>query len=222
MTEQVHSYLEVAHFPVGIDRKWSQDELLMAAQKSVRRNTGWPVGIVMTNPEYSPKPVSEGIRAIVPSALNDRFDFWSLDRSGRFYFLRTLEEDSDDRIAPGTSLYFDTRIWRIAEALLHCANLYRALGLSLETEIRIQITHCGLRGRRLTSSDSMRAFTMVGRVCHEDQSQWAKTVPLGTIEPNIEALVREIGGELFILFEFWKPTPEVWKGVVEDYLSSRV
>src|SRR5215467_11087445 len=135
MTDPEQSYIEVAHYPIGIDRKWSQDELLLAAQKSVCRNTGWPIGVVLTGPELSPKPVSDGIRAVIRTkTLIDRFDFWSLDRRGYFYFLRQFEEDSDNRVEPGTTLYFDTRIWRIAEALLHCANLYRALDLPAETE----------------------------------------------------------------------------------------
>ena len=223
MTDRENSYFEIAHYPIGIDRKWSQDELLLAAQKAVSRNTGWPIGVVLTKPEFSPKSVSDGIRAVISAkTIIDRYDYWSLDRIGRFYFLRELEEDSDDRVAPGTSLYFDTRIWRIAEALLHCANLYRALDVPAETEIRIQNVHHGLRGRKLTASDQMRAITMSGRISHENESQWAKTLALGSIEPNIEVLVDEISRELFMLFEFWKPMPDVSKSVLQAFLSSKV
>jgi hypothetical protein len=223
MTDPEHSYLEIAHYPVGIDRCWSQADLLVAAQKSVCRNTGWPIGVVLTNPELSPKPMTNGIRAVIrTTTFIDRFDFWSLDRRGYFYLLRLLEEDSDGRVEPGTALYFDTRLWRIAEGLLHCANLYRALELPGETEIRIQIVHRGLQGRILVASDRLRAMTMSGRKSHEDQSSWAKTVPLATIEPNIEALVGEIASELFMLFEFWKPDPQVLKEVMQVFLDSRV
>jgi hypothetical protein len=223
MTDPKHSYIEVAHYPVGIGGGWSQAELLTAAQKSVCRNTGWPLGVVLTRPELSPKPMSDGIRAVIRTAtFIDRFDFWSLDRRGYFYLLRALEEDSDDRVKPETSVYFDTRIWRIAEALLHCSHLYQALDVAAETEIRIQIVHTGLQGRKLIASDTIRAITMSGRISHENESLWAKTVPLGTIEPNIETLVGEISGQLFMLFEFWEPQPEVWKGVLQAFLGARV
>jgi hypothetical protein len=204
--------------------KWeSQAELLAAAQKSVCRNTGWPIGVVLTNPELSPKPMSDGIRAVIRSTIfRNSFDFWSLDSRGYFYLLRELEEDSDTRIKAATSLYFDTRIWRIAEGLLHCANLYWALNVPAETEIRIQMVHRGLEGRRLLASDQLRALTMSGRISHENESRWTKTVPLGTIEPNFETLVGEISGELFMLFEFWQPQPEVWKGILQAFLSSRI
>lgn len=223
MTAPDHAYIEVAHYPIGINAKWSQSELLLAAQKSVCRNTGWPIGVVLTKPELSPKPANDGIRAVIRSTLfKGRFDFWTLNRSGYFYFLRELEEDSDSRGETGSSLYFDTRIWRIAEALLHCANLYRALEVSAETEIRIRIAHHGLQGRTLQASDPLRAITMSGRISHENESVWAKTVLLGMIEPNLESLVEEISSELFMLFEFWKPDPQAWKGVLQAFLSSRV
>jgi hypothetical protein len=223
MTDPEHSYIEIAHRPIGKEASWSHEQLLLAAQKAVCRNTGWPIGVVLTQPDLSPKPVSDGIRAAIrTTTFIDRFDFWSLDRRGYFYFLRKLEEDSDERIKPGTSIYFDTRIWRVAESLLHCANLYQALRLATETEIRIQIVHRGLQGRRLTASDGMRAITMSGRTSHENESQWTRTVSLGTIEPNIEMLVEEVCAELFMLFEFWKPQPDVWKSVIQGFLRSRV
>jgi hypothetical protein len=223
MIDPEHSFLEVGHCPLGIQRKWSQDELLLAAQKSVCRNTGWPVGVVLRHPQLSPKPVKDGIRAVVRTAtFADRFDFWSLDRNGCFYFLRSLEEDSVGPAGPGTHLYFDTRIWRIAESLLHCANLYRELEVPNETEIRVAITHSGLRGRKLSASDPMRAATMFDRVSHENESKWEKTVPIGTIEPNLEPLVGEVCEELFMLFDYWKPQPEVWKGILQAFIGSKV
>jgi hypothetical protein len=223
MTDPERSYIEIAHYPVSIDGGWSQVELLEAAQKSICRNTGWPMGVVLTNPELSPKPMNDGIRAVIRrTVLGDRFDFWSLDKRGYFYLLRMLEEDSNARRQPGTAIYFDTRIWRIAEGLQHCVNLYRALGVPPEAEIRIQMVHHGLRGRILLESDQFRALTMSGRVSQENESRWTRTIPLGAIEPNLESLVGEISGELFMLFEFWEPSPDVWKGVLQGFLGSKI
>ena len=221
--ERERAYLEIAHYPIGKHGEWSQADLLAAAQRAVCRNTGWPIGVVLTKPELAPKPMSDGIRAVIQArTFVDRFDFWSLNRRGDFYFLRQLEEDSDDRVQTGKVLYFDTRIWRIAEGLLHCANLYRSLEVSAETEISIRVVHRGLQGRVLQAVDPLRAMTMSGRICHENESRWARTVPLGTIEPTIEALVRNVSDELFMLFDFWRPQPEVWKTVLQGFLNSRV
>src|ERR1700722_12670731 len=105
MNREENSYLEVSHYPTGLkDRRWSQAELLAAARKAVCRNTGWPIGVVLTNPDTSPKPTKNGISTTIPTNMG-RFDFWSLDERGYFYLLRRLEEDSDDRIVSGSSLY---------------------------------------------------------------------------------------------------------------------
>jgi hypothetical protein len=63
---------------------------------------------------------------------------------------------------------------------------------------------------------------MSGRISHENESQWVKTVSLGIIEPTIETIVEEVCAELFMLFEFWKPQPDVWTGVLHGFLNSRV
>jgi len=225
MTERGNepAYLEIAHYPVGVGTSWSQADLLAAAQKSVGRNTGWPIGAVLTREEYSPKPMRDGVRAVIQATtIIDRFDIWSLNRRGYFYFARLLEEDSDDRVKPNMTVYFDTRIWRIAEGLQHCAALYRALDLAPETRIHIEVAHRGLAGRILSATDQLRAITMAGRKSHENESRWAKVLPLGAIEPSLDALVAEISGELFMLFEFWQPQPEVWKSVLQAFLNSRV
>ncbi len=222
-SDQEPAYIEIAHYLAGTNRDWSQSDLLAAAQKAGCRNTGWPIGIVLTKPEFSPKPMQDGIRAVIRARMfHEGFDFWSLDRRGYFYFLRRLEEDFVTQSQDEKVLYFDTRIWRIAEGLLHCANLYRALQVPAEAEIRIRMLHRGLQGRVLLASDPMKAITMSGRISHENESRWERTLPLGAIEPSVEALVGEVSQELFTLFEFWRPEPEIWKAVLQAFLKSRV
>jgi hypothetical protein len=42
------------------------------------------------------------------------------------------------------------------------------------------------------------------------------------IEPDLEPLVGEATGELFALFDFWRPDESVSKGVLREFLKSRV
>jgi hypothetical protein len=142
---------EVRHSPIGVSREWPQSELV-AAEKAVLRKTGWPIGIVSHNPNISPKPTVFGVRVVIDSRNFGLFDYWSIDKSGHYYFLRLLDEDTDENLgrrAGNKWIYFDTRIWRVAETLLHCSNLYRELGLSAETQIEISILHSGLKARVL-------------------------------------------------------------------------
>ena len=63
---------------------------------------------------------------------------------------------------------------------------------------------------------------MLERSSHENELEWSSTIPLGTIGLNLETLVGEIAGQLFMLFELWQPEGHVWKGVLKEFLNSRV
>jgi len=213
------AHIEIAHYPMQAGHNWSQDQLLLAAQKSICRNTGWPMGVVLNRPDAAPKSMSTGIRASIHSSvLSDMYDYWSLDKQGTYFLLRNLEEDWNAR-GKG-KVFFDIRIWDTAEALLHCSNLYKALDLRPESEIKILISHKGLAGRLLGAANPSRHF--YSRKCEEDELTWEKVMPLGAIEPSLESLVGEATGELFTLFEFWRPAEEVWKSVLQEFLKSRV
>jgi hypothetical protein len=60
------------------------------------------------------------------------------------------------------------------------------------------------------------------RKCEEYGTTWKKRLPLAAIGAELEPLVGEVTGELFTLFEFWQPNQRVWKGVLRDFLNSRV
>jgi hypothetical protein len=215
-------FFEVRHYPLGVLTRWNQAELALAAQKSVCRNTGWPIGVVMTKPEFAPAPTVTGIRAVIKSG--GTFDYWSLGRQGAFYFLRRLDEDSDqDQQRKGGRrwIYFDTRIWRVAETFLHCSNLYRSLDLPLETPIFVEITHAGLAGRTLGVADRMRMLHWE-RTIQEDVVTWSRTLPLGSIEASLSDLTREATGELFMLFEFWQVSDQAFRQIFDHFRSSSV
>jgi hypothetical protein len=213
---------EVEHYPVGTTRTWNQAELASGAQKAVCRNTGWPIGVVMTKPEFAPIPTAWGIRARIESG--ELFDYWALEKHAAFYFLRRLDEDTDrdlDRRKEKRWVYFDTRIWRVAETLLHCSNLYRALDMPPETPIFVRITHAGLNGRTLGVADRMRMMHWE-RSTSEDEARWSQTVPLGSIEAALEDLTREATSQLFMLFDFWQAPEEAFMSVFGQFLKSRV
>jgi hypothetical protein len=214
------AYIEVTHYPVMHERSWSQRELVTAAQKAVCRNTGWPMGVVLTKPEGAPKPLKDGIRATIYSNfMGEMFDYWALNRSGGYFFLRSLAEDT---IENGKGkIFFDTRIWDCAEALTHCAALYRELQVPPDTEIDISITHKGIAGRLLSAASPFR-FIHWKRECDENESTWQKRVSLGLIEPELEALVTEATAELFILFEFFQASEGVLRSVLQEYARAKI
>ena len=83
--EVQRNYWEVAHYPVGLNNEWDQEELRAAARQAVCHNTGWPIGVVLSSPEFAPKPRADGIKASI-SGVGTDYDYWSLNKSGAFYF----------------------------------------------------------------------------------------------------------------------------------------
>jgi len=211
---------EVSHFPDGSTVMLDQVRLVVAAQKAIVRKTGRPIGMVMNKPEFAPKPAADGINATIDDGTN-RFDYWALHQTGAFYFLRLIDEDGDwNRRDEDKWIYFDTRIWRVAEAFLHCSNLYRDLELPTDTPISIQIDHSGLEGRVMGAAN--------GRLLHwnrrieVDRASWTKTVSLGSIELSYEDLTKEVTRALFMLFEFWEVSDQVYREIFTDFSNSNM
>ncbi|MDD5701301.1 MAG: hypothetical protein WC683_08450 [bacterium] len=214
-------YWEVAHWLSG-DHKynWSQKELLTAKEKAECRNTGWPIGVTLHREDARPKYYKDSIAAIITS--NDSYDEWKLKRDGSFYFMRVFGEDIKRGGKKNNILFFDVRIWRITEALLHCQRLYTNLGVEPTVAIRFDLNHYGLSNRVLTASNPDRAFSMNERTCHEDELDSSLEFSLLDLTNNIESYSVDLCKELFILFDGWEPAPGVIEGVIADFMRSRI
>lgn len=118
-------------------------ELLEVAEQAQIHTFGWPIGVVL-HTDQRPRPVSDGILAEIPAPAS--YDYWSLRRNGDFYLLQSLFED---RHRPG-SIFYDTRIIRVTEALLHCARVYARLGAPATSVVHFAVFHSGLKNRLLS------------------------------------------------------------------------
>jgi len=197
--------------------QFRQDELRRAMEQTQVHSFGWPIGLVMTRPEYAPKPHDDGIRAtILTDGLMDRssFDYWALRTDRVFYLLKTLFEDERSE----GKIFVDTRIVRTAETLLRISRLYRALHAESEEKVVIRIQYTGLRGRLLSVADPMRRIGF-DRVCVENETEtWVKE-RLKNIEPKLVDLVHTAVSELCILFDYFPLSKEqVVQPLVEKFL----
>lgn len=195
----------------------SQVDLLNAMRHSTIRTFGWPIGVMLENKEeYKPRPFGDGIRAEV--AITQRlmsgattYDYWALRTNGDFYLLQSLFEDQRTE----NKIYFNTRIVRVTEALLFASNLYEHLGVSPETNISVRISHNGLAGRELSSSNPNRIVNE-GK-CLEDKSQVQIVESLGKLRPRLVENVRQITEPLFMLFDFEEFAPVVYEDIVTNF-----
>ncbi len=231
------SVLEVGHFESAqrllssSRREWSQHKLLAAAGRAVLRNTGWPIGVVLTKPGLAPVPTPEGIEARITSRdrlVSSGEDFWSLSKDGSYYVSRAFEEDfQSERVvqqsseSPERFIWFDVRIWRIAEVLLHSAVLYRELGVPPDEPYLLAVNHFGLEGREFRTSDLGR-WVLPGRFCRYSDVSWSKEVTQDYVTVNLHALVSEVANGVFALFDFASIDDDVLREIVDGFLNRSV
>jgi hypothetical protein len=195
----------------------SQLDLLNAVRKSEIHTFGWPIGVVMDNvAAYRPQPYADGIRAEISTpkgGISDRqtYDYWSARRNGDFYLLQSLFED----MHPEPSIFFNTRIVRVAEALMFAANLYSNLGASPEASFSVRVSHRGLAERKLGSAGFNRII--LPRVCHESVSESEIVIGLGKSRETLVDDVRRIVEPLFMLFEFQEFGADIYTDIVRRF-----
>ncbi|OWU65634.1 MAG: hypothetical protein CBB60_003665 [Armatimonadetes bacterium Cent15-Ar3] len=195
----------------------SQIDLLNAVRKSEVRTFGWPIGVTLENrDEYKPKPYGDGIRAeisIAKDSLSGRqtYDYWAVRRNGDFYLLQSLFEDTRGE----NLIFFNTRIIRVAEALMFASNLYTNLGASPDANLSVRVSHRGLAGRTLTSAGGNRH--VFPRVCHESNSESEIVVALGKMRDALVNDVRKIVEPLFMLFEFQEFGEAIYVDIVRRF-----
>jgi MinD-like ATPase involved in chromosome partitioning or flagellar assembly len=172
----MNGFMEIFHWSPDSSISKLQPELLSAARQSQVRGIGAPTGVVREDrAEFRPGPTNDGILASVTedkpsiSGRVSAFAYWTLTKSGEFYTLMSLPEDYRDEDRSRKTLYFDVRIMRAAEALLHCGNLYKTLGLEPNAQIEMTVRYGGLKGRNLTYASMKWLYQVGGQNVHEDE-----------------------------------------------------
>lgn len=209
-------------------REWTQQDLLAAAQRAELRNTGWPIGLVLNTPGLAPVPTPDGIKARLKHYRSEQAeDFWYFRKDGSYYVSRLFEEDfgtpqfTSSAGHPESSIWFDIRIWRIAEILLHSSTLYRELGIPPDEPYILTVSHRGLAGREFYVSTARR-FVTRGRICQSSTATWMEEVTQDYVTTNLKDLVSKVAGGLFVLFAFAQVGREVVDEIVDDFLRSRL
>jgi hypothetical protein len=132
------------------------------------------------------------------SGFGRTFDYWTLNTSGDFFALASLSEDAEER-RPRPVLFFDTRIARATQAVMHCANLYKALGVDSNAHVDMVVRYGGLRGRVLLPSSP--ALYQEKDNTAEDEVTVALVIRLGAIESLIIEPSINLCKPLFVLID---------------------
>lgn len=219
ITKKVNSLfegLEFEHCLINSEKKANLKQLLDVAEKAKRTNTGWPIGLVVHAPEDKPTADNDSITCRI--ADQSRIDYWRIKTNGNYYFFRKFEEDQPRFNKEGDRvMWFDVRIWRVAELIDHTVAFHKAFGTDPTSKIKLTVRHLGIKGRQLTASDPMRAFTMHTRSANAENAEWSRELSLDLLKAERNAIIAEICKELFMLFDFWEPADSVISGVIEKY-----
>jgi len=205
-------FMEASFRVIGDGAHKPQSDLVRAAESASIHAFGWPIGVVLHTAEGRPKPLAEGIVAEIKAA-GSSYDYWALRTNGDFYFLGSLFEDERAQNA----LWFDTRIMRVTETFLFCYRLYKALGRSEESTVRISLRHGGLRDRVLASAKP--ALWPLRRTSVEDEVEWTKTIQLSSVRTELRETVKAALDPLFILFDFFQPPEQQVFSEVDAFLG---
>lgn len=201
---------------------WPQPRLLDVIRDASVHTFGWPIAVVLDNrDDYRPRPTADGITADIAIGGSDTdrtsYDLWKLFRDGRFYTLLSLFEDE----RRPDSLFFDTRIHRITEALLLLMRIYRRLEVGDTEAIDISFRHAGLNDRVLRSANRSRSG-LGERRAGENVSDVRFTTTVEDLESDLVGIVKGITQPLFMLFDFFELSDEILEELVDGYVAGEV
>jgi len=224
-------FMEIWHYTPDSPVSISQPELLTAARLAQVRTSRWPIGVVL-DAERVLQTDSDGLVAKVSvdhflwHSQGNSFDYWTLSKNGDFYTLTSLLEDHSDQDRTRSFLYFDTCIERAAEALLHCAKLYKAMGLGPNTHIEMTTRYGGLRGRTLGVMSPRRSRSAwrneYKNLDNDAVSGPPITFTLGALDSQMSGLVKRLCEPLFAAFGFAEFEDEDIQQIADDLVRGRV
>jgi hypothetical protein len=164
--------------------------------------TGWPIWLDSTGfQEASGRPmVRENAWETLIISLeswSDHLDFYHFDPNGKFYLLRNLEDDSNDRVPAGSMLEPIIVILRVAETIAVGLSFARALGWKPEeTTLAFAFRWDKLSGRNLHPWAHPEITVSAYEKTATDRVTSYVEVPLDTpvnaIAPAVEAVVRQL------------------------------
>lgn len=226
-TEQDKGFIESSQQLLSRDgREWTPIELRGAAERGELRNTGWPIGLVLDRDGDQPIPSTEGIEARIGHYREDWQDYWKFRKDGSYYVIRIFEEETEtlgwscSEGHPERMLWFDVRIWRIAEVILHSAAIYKELAIPTDEPYMLAVNHGGLSEREFYVAEGSRHVRR-GSISHTWGASWTKEVTQDYVITNLPALVRDVGSNLFALFDFQKIEDRIIDGITNKFLGSR-
>jgi hypothetical protein len=195
----------------------NQRELNQAARASQIETFGWPIAVYVDDDRFRPRPRADGIFASIAPESKQSYDYWTIRRNGDVFIVGSLFEDEQR----SDTIFFDTRIIRVAEAFLYLLRLYSQLGIDRATRVEVVVRHGGLRGRVLSAS-SPRRLMHSRRSTQEDRIESPIHDSLEGLEANLAKHVEAVVAPLLTLFDFFELRASDYEQLVNDFVAGVV
>jgi len=210
------------HAPLKGLRRFTPHQLRDAAEEARRPNTGLPMGLVRLG-RHAAEAAEDGVRMTYADSLGSTghlcfvLEHWFLHEAGGLFLYRC----HDGARYHKRFVSWTTRVWRIAESLEHCVELYRALGFELDIEVHFGIVHEGMENMPLTCTDPNRP-PLASQPCTVStvSSFWSGS--LANLQARQKQIVERFSKELSGRFGFADVHELAIGGVYEEYKKSRV
>lgn len=210
---QAVGYFEVAAVLSGSFEAPSVRDLLNKVFSHQPHMTGWPTwvdsrGFRDTN---SHPYVTQGawealVHRVRDQWSEDSLDFWKMEPCGRFYLLRTLEDDTSRTlqgrgVKPGTIFDFLLLVSRTTEAIGTIRGFAEGLGVNRsDGSVDFAFRWTGLRGREITCWVDLSRELMTRVKAMDDQVVSTCCVPLDIPDKRLWEFVKQITQPVFDVF----------------------
>jgi len=222
-----HGHYDICFELVGVRNAGSATELRHRMEEAGRiRLTGWGPFVSLTRQDLAPQPVGGSIECWLGRHVEERLsravahcDFWRAHPSGLLFLQRGYDEDSLERVQPGTIFDITLPIWRVGEAMLFVARLARQYDDD-ETNILVRCRYSGLAGRQLDCLTPGRHFSFA-RVAVDDTAELETQATVGQIEDNLVEILHQLLAPLYERFAFFELPRDIVRAEVEQLRRNR-
>jgi hypothetical protein len=174
-------------------------------RNEVPKLTGWPVFTYLHQPERTPNARGDVIQAWLADTSHadaKHSDFWRIDRSGRGFILRPMQEDyngfGQDRMS-GPLFDWSLPVWRTAELFKFVEHFGKRFAGS-EAEFDAMVRYHGTRGRSLYNRDW--SWNLDGGTASSDPIENGFSGRISTIGSNLPEIVQQLMQPVYEQFQF--------------------
>lgn len=224
-----HGWYSFACQIVG-QSKGLQPNAILASVEQLRKYTGWPIFVVLHQPESKPCLRDGAIEASLTKLTQPdpaHADFWRIHPDGYFYLLRGYQEDCLETLsgtrkarAPGTGLDLTIPVWRVAEFLLRSEELARSMfedGFAM----LVRCEWSGLQGRELFVFNPRRML-FDGHQCGAASVIKEEKFSQSAVTDLLSEAVKRLTEDLYQHFDFFQPPSQFYEEEIDLMKSGKM